>query len=90
MKLTIEQIECVIRSEQFHNFPDTGVTVCCLLLHNGTYVIGESWLEMGNDSFGIYFDFELGKKYARQAAVKKLCDLVRERSIIDGLLETMG
>lgn len=41
-KLTPEILESKIVGEQYHQFDNTTVTVCCMTLENGFNVIGES------------------------------------------------
>lgn len=66
-KLTIEDILGVIVKEQYHVFPDTAHTVCCLTLKNGYTLLGESaCVSLAN------FDRELGEKYAKESAVERI------------------
>lgn len=41
-RLTPDDIDRVIAEIRFHRFPDTTLTVCCLVLQNGYCVTGES------------------------------------------------
>ena len=69
-RITAEQINALIVKEQYHNFPDTRLTVCCLTLRNGFAVIGQSSsLTMAG------FDAETGKRIARADAVDKIWQL---------------
>jgi hypothetical protein len=77
-RLSPEQIDAVITGEDYHVFPGTTVTVCCLRLKNGFAVIGESAaVSLEN------FDAEIGKKIARGNARDKIWALagyaLRER-----------
>jgi len=63
MKLTQEDIESVIVHEQYHVFPGTTVTVCCLTLLNGFNAVGESACVDPKN-----FNAEMGRKIARDNA----------------------
>lgn len=41
-RLTPADIDAAIADIKFHRFPDTTLTVCCLVLRNGYCVTGES------------------------------------------------
>lgn len=69
-KLTPKLLESKIKSEQYHQFDNTTVTVCCLTLQNGFNVIGESACISP-----AYFDAEIGKKVAREKAFDQLWKL---------------
>lgn len=77
-RLSPEKIDAVIVSEDFHVFPGTTLTVCCLKLRNGFTVTGESAAVSQEN-----FDIELGKKIARSSAREKIWALegyaLRER-----------
>ena len=69
-KLTPEDIESVIQSEQYYVFPGTTLTICCLTIRGGYNVTGESaCVDPAN------FNKELGEKYAREQAVEKIWPL---------------
>ncbi len=70
MKLTIEYLESLVVAEQYHVFPGTTMTVCCLTLKNGFSVIGESACINPDD-----FDQDIGRKIARANAINKLWQL---------------
>lgn len=68
--ITPAQINELIVSEQYHQFPGTTVTICCIELKNGYNVTGESaCLDVS------YFDAEKGRTIARQNAVQKIWPL---------------
>lgn len=69
-KLTPEILESKILTEQYHQFPSTTVTICCLTLENGFNVIGESACISPTN-----FDEKIGKKVARDNAFDKLWQL---------------
>lgn len=69
-KLTPEILESKIQGEQYHQFDNTTVTVCCLTLENGFNVIGESACISP-----AYFNAEIGKKVARENAFEQLWKL---------------
>lgn len=69
-RLTLEGIQGVIASEQYHVFPDTGFTVCLLILENGFKVSGEgSCVSLEN------FNAQLGREIAKKDAVGKIWEL---------------
>lgn len=69
-RLTPALIDAAIVGEDFHIFPGTTVTVCCLTLRNGFTVIGESACASAAN-----FDAELGRKIARDNARNKIWQL---------------
>lgn len=66
-RLTPALIDSVIKSEQFHVFEGTTLTVCCLTLENGFTVTGESACASPQN-----FDVELGRKIAKDNAREKI------------------
>ncbi|MEA1988066.1 MAG: Gp49 family protein [Pseudomonadota bacterium] len=69
-KLTPQDINDVIVDEEYHRFPETTVTVCCLTLENGYNVIGKSaTINTAN------FDEEIGNDVARADAVRQIWEL---------------
>lgn len=66
-RVTPERVEATICGEQYHVFPGTTVTVCCLQLDNGFTVTGESACASPEN-----FDAELGRKIARDNAKHKI------------------
>ena len=42
LRLTPELIDAVVKSVEFHVFESTCLTICCITLHNGFTVTGES------------------------------------------------
>lgn len=77
-RLTPAMIDEVIVAEQYHVFPGTTLTVCCLTLRNGFCVTGESAAASAAN-----FDAELGRRIARDAARNRIWALegylLRER-----------
>lgn len=77
-RVTPQRIEEVIVAEDYHVFPGTTLTVCCLTLANGFTVTGESACASPEN-----FDVELGRKIARDNAKQKIWALegyaLRER-----------
>lgn len=77
-RVTPDQIERTIVRSQYHVFPDTTVTVCCLHLQNGFTVIGESACASPEN-----FNAELGRRIAYDNAKQKIWALegyaLRER-----------
>lgn len=66
-RITPEHIDGVIVGEDYHVFPGTTLTVCCLTLANGFTVVGESACASPEN-----FDEEIGKKLAREHARNKI------------------
>lgn len=70
MKITPADVDSVIAGEQYHRFPDTNHTVCCLKLLNGFTVIGES-VCVDTDEL----DEAKGREIARLDALQKVYPL---------------
>lgn len=68
--LTEGDIEALIDTEDYYQFPDTTVTVCCLTLVNGFHVIGQSACIDPLD-----FDEKLGREIAYDDAKDKIWEL---------------
>lgn len=66
-RITTERIDEVIKNVQYHVFPGTMVTVCCITLQNGFNTIGESACASPEN-----FDTELGEKIAFGNAKQKI------------------
>ena len=66
-RITPEQIDKTIVSEQYHVFDGTTLTVCALTLKNGYQVVGESACASPEN-----FDAALGRKIARDNARNKI------------------
>lgn len=66
-RLSPDLIDAVIVGEDYHLFPGTTLTVCCLKLRNGFNVTGESAAASPEN-----FDTELGRKIARINARQKI------------------
>jgi hypothetical protein len=77
-RVTSESIAALITGEDYHIFPGTTVTVCCLTLRNGYRVIGQSAAASPEN-----FDKVLGMKIAYSDAHSKIWALegylLRER-----------
>jgi hypothetical protein len=77
-RLNPAQIDAVIVGEDYHVFPGTTLTVCCLKLRNGFTVTGESAAASPEN-----FDVEIGRTIARENARQKIWALegyaLRER-----------
>ena len=69
-RLTPGDIDAIIKSEAYHVFPGTTVTVCALTLMNGYVVIGESASASKEN-----FDEAIGRKIARDHARNKIWSL---------------
>ena len=66
-RLTPALIDATIDKEDYHVFPGSQLTVCCLTLKNGFTVTGESACASPEN-----FDAELGRKIARGNARDKI------------------
>lgn len=66
-RLNPAMIDATILAEQFHVFPGTTMTVCCLTLRNGYQVIGESAAASPEN-----FDEGIGRKISRDNARNKI------------------
>lgn len=66
-RLTPADIDAVIVGDQYHVFPNTALTVCCLTLKNGFNVVGESAAASLEN-----FDEEIGRQVSRQNARSKI------------------
>lgn len=66
-RVTNEAIDNLIVAEQYHQFPGTTVTVCCLTLRNGFNTVGESACVSPEG-----FDAEIGRQLARKEAREKI------------------
>lgn len=65
--MTPENIEAAILTEQYHVFPGTCLTVCCLTLQNGFNIVGTaSCADPSN------FREEIGRKFSREDARNKI------------------
>ena len=69
-KLTQTLIDDQVALTEFHHFPGTTMTVCCLTLKNGFYVTCESACVDPAE-----FDALLGRRLAREDAVNKIWNL---------------
>jgi len=66
-RVTPERLDEVIKDEDYHVFPNSQLTVCCLTLENGFTVTGESACASPEN-----FDVDLGRKIARNNARDKI------------------
>lgn len=77
-RIAAGDLDSKITGEQFHVFPGTTLTVCCLTLRNGYSVVGQSAAASAEN-----FDEEIGRKIARADARDKIWALegylLRER-----------
>lgn len=69
-RLTPEDIDAAIVSEQYHVFQGTTLTVCALTLRNGFIVTGESAAASPAN-----FDQAIGRRIARENARNKIWSL---------------
>lgn len=69
-RVTPADVDSKIIGEQYHVFPGTTLTVCCLLLENGFTVTGQSAAASREN-----FNQELGQKIARADAREKIWQL---------------
>ena len=66
-RLSPADIDAAIVAEQYHQFPGTTVTVCCLTLRNGFNTVGKSAAASPEN-----FDEEIGRKVAKEKAREKI------------------
>lgn len=66
-RLTPDYISSLIKSEQYHRFENTTLTVCCLTLQNGYSVTGESACLSPEN-----YDEEIGRGIAKENAIQKI------------------
>lgn len=66
-RLTPDLIAATIAKEEFHVFPGSQLTVCCLTLTNGFTVTGESACASPEN-----FNAEIGQRIARDNARAKI------------------
>jgi Phage protein (N4 Gp49/phage Sf6 gene 66) family len=66
-RVTPQRIDEVVIKEDYHVFPGTSLTVCCLTLKNGYTVTGESACVSPEN-----FNVELGREIARNNAKQKI------------------
>lgn len=66
-RITPDHIDSKIKLVEFHVFPNSCLTVCCMTLQNGFTVTGESACASPEN-----FDAEIGEKIARENARNKI------------------
>lgn len=69
-RLHPDEIDAVIVQEQYYQFPDTQMIVCCLKLRNGFCSVGESACASPEN-----FDAEIGRQAAYKKARNKIWEL---------------
>lgn len=69
-RLTPTHIDSMIVDEDYHVFPKSQLTICCLTLKNGFTVTGQSSCASPEN-----FDAELGRKIAKSNARDKIWEL---------------
>lgn len=70
-RITPDALDAEIASEDYHVFPGSCLTVCCLTLKNGFTVTGESACASPEN-----FDAEIGQKISRANAREKIWPLL--------------
>lgn len=70
-RITPADLDAEIVAEDYHVFPGSCLTVCCLTLQNGFTVTGESACASPEN-----FNAEIGQKIARSNAREKLWPLL--------------
>lgn len=66
-RVTPQRIEDVIVGAEYHVFPGSQLTICCMTLFNGFTVTGESACASPEN-----FDAEIGQRIARENAKQKI------------------
>lgn len=69
VKLTKEYIQSLIRSDQYHTFDGTTLTLCVLKIKNGATITGESYAARPED-----FNEQIGQEESYKKAFKTLWD----------------
>jgi hypothetical protein len=69
-KLSLDYIEGLIEAEYYHVFHNTTTTICGLRLKNGFIAVGHSTPIREEN-----FDAELGRRVARENAIKNIWQL---------------
>ena len=69
-RITAQDIDDQIAEEQYHVFPNTLMTVCCLTLKNGYTVVGESACAYPEN-----YNAEVGQMIAKDKAREKIWPL---------------
>ncbi len=78
IKVTPDEVKDRIARTQYHQFPNTNLTVCCLTLDNGFNVTGESNClnnKEFNESIGQQIAYDRAFEKAFQAEVNRRLDL---------------
>ena len=70
-RITPEMLDAEITGEDYHTFPGSCLTVCCLTMKNGFTVTGESACASPEN-----FNVEIGQKIARSNAREKIWPLL--------------
>lgn len=70
-RVRVDDLEAEVLTAQFHVFPGTMLTVCCLTLRNGFNVVGESACASPEN-----FNADVGQDLARKDAMRKLWPLL--------------
>ncbi|MFC3180489.1 Gp49 family protein [Cypionkella sinensis] len=66
-RITPADIDATISGEDYHRFPGTTLTICCLTLQNGFTVTGESAAASPEN-----YDEAIGRRIARENARQKI------------------
>lgn len=69
-RITLEHVQAQVASAQYHVFPGTTVTVCCLALRNGFNAIGHSACVSPE-----LYDKDIGEQIAFKNALEKIWQL---------------
>lgn len=70
-RVTSSDVYAAIVSDQYHHFPGTTHTVCCLTLKNGHTVVGDSACVIPAN-----FNEEIGRQLAYEKAVDKVWEVL--------------
>jgi hypothetical protein len=82
-RVTPAKVDATIVGEDYHVFPGSSLTVCCLTLKNGFTVTGESACASPEN-----FNADLGRKIARDNARNKIWAL--EGYLLKTVLHAQG
>lgn len=71
-RLTPDYLESLVLEENYHHFPNSRVTVCCLTVANGHEIVGIAICGEKDR-----FDNTTGRRIAREKALSSLMELER-------------
>lgn len=79
VQVTLDELKGLVVREEYHRFPDSTMTVCCLYLNNGFTVTGEAACLNMED-----YDPAIGQRIAYDDALEKLWQLQGYARVVYG------